>query len=135
MGRSAEAAATWYANDAAGSDTNICTSPGTPCKTIQAAINKAAPGDTIRVAAGTYSEPAPGSLTVDRRLTLLGAQNSVDARGRVGAESIVTDSQGTSVTASDVVIDGFTFENSVNPFVNGGFCFFLRPRGRGPPTL
>jgi hypothetical protein len=103
-----------------GNDANSCTSPGLgACRTIQAAINKASPNDTINVAAGVYPEPAPGPLTVSKTLTLLGAQNAVDARGRVAAESIVTDSQGTFITANNVVIDGFTFQDSVNQAFTG----------------
>src|ERR1700737_4464 len=104
-------AADWYVAPA-GSDLNNCMTALTPCMTIQAAINKAASGDTIHVAAGVYLEPAPGPLTVDKTLTLLGAQSGADARGPRGAESIVSDVQGTYVTANNVVIDGFTVENS-----------------------
>jgi hypothetical protein len=115
LGRAA-VAADWYVNSTTGNDLlNNCTSASTPCMTIQAAINKASASDTIHVAAGLYPEPtAGGPLAVNKTLTLLGARNGIDARGRVGSESIVTDPQGTYVTASNVVIDGFTFENSVN---------------------
>ena len=71
--------------------------PGTGCgiaaayKTIQDAINAASPGDTIKVCAGLYPEPAPGPLTINKRLRLLGAQAGVDARTRVGPESVVAD--------------------------------------------
>ncbi len=39
-----------------GSDSNNCLSPAAACRTIQAAINKAANGDTINIAPGAYAE-------------------------------------------------------------------------------
>src|SRR5713101_3187468 len=66
-----------------------------------------------------YPEPASGPLAVNKTLTLLGAQNGVDARGRAAAESIVTDSQGTYVTANNVDIDGFTVQGSTNGAFTG----------------
>jgi hypothetical protein len=124
------AAGNWYVDSTLGNDTNSCSSSGSACQTIQAAVIKASAGDTIRVAAGTYPEPAVGPLTIDKTLTLLGAQNGVDARTRSGAESTITDPQGTSVGASGVVIDGFTVQDSLvaaftgygiwmNPVVSG----------------
>jgi hypothetical protein len=114
------AATTWYVATT-GNDASSCMSPFTPCMTIQAAINKAAAGDTISVAAGGYPEllPVPHVLGVNKTLTILGAQSGVDARSRVGAESIVSDSQGIYITANNVVIDGFTVQNSVNPAFTG----------------
>jgi hypothetical protein len=117
----AAAASDWYVNAATGNDLlNSCMSAAAPCMTIQAAINKASASDIIHVAAGLYPEvTAGGPLTVGKTLTLLGARNGIDARGRVGSESIVADPQGTYITASNVVIDGFTFENSVNGAFTG----------------
>src|SRR5438045_7315176 len=66
--------------------------PGTGCgplaayKTIQDAVNAALPGDIIMVCPGIYPEPAPGPLTINKSLTLQGAQFGMDARGRVAAE-------------------------------------------------
>ncbi len=50
------AAGPWYVDGASGNDSNTCLI-GNPCATIQAAIGKASPGDTIYVAASTlYNE-------------------------------------------------------------------------------
>ena len=38
-----------------GNDSGTCTSPTSPCRTIQYAVNKAASGDTILVAGGVYT--------------------------------------------------------------------------------
>ena len=112
LGSSAAQAADWYV-DPAGNDGNTCMAPGaaTACLTLQAAINKASATDTIHVAAGTYA--VVGLVTVNKTLTLLGAQAGVDARTRVGAESILSNSQGMRIAASNVVIDGFTVQDSI----------------------
>jgi hypothetical protein len=66
-----------------GSDVSGCGSTNTPCKTIQYAVNKAASGDTIWVAAGSYSyQSVTDTCTflvtravvclVDKNLTILG---------------------------------------------------------------
>ncbi len=63
-----------------------CIDPG--YQTIQAAVNAASAGEIIMVCDGTYPEvPSGGLLTVANTLTLLGAQNTVDARGARALES------------------------------------------------
>ncbi len=75
--------------------------------TIQSAVNAAAPGATITVDAGTYDE----TVTVNKSLTLLGANAGVDARGTRGAESIVYATQTVfDIIANDVTLNGFTIE-------------------------
>ena len=103
------AAGPWYVSNL-GNDSNDCLSPVTACFTLQAAINKASAGDTINVEAGIYA--IPGVVTVNKTLTIKGAQAGVDARSRFEVESILENSGGLYVTANDVVIDGFVVQNS-----------------------
>jgi len=49
--RTTHAAGPWFVSPA-GNDGNDCLSVGTACLTIQAAVNKASPGDIVNVAAG-----------------------------------------------------------------------------------
>ena len=72
MDVSVAAAADWYVDSTLGMDTNSCMASGlAACQTIQAAINKASPNDTIHVAAGVYLEnTSPGQpLKIDKTLT------------------------------------------------------------------
>lgn len=127
-GVSAMAADRYVANS--GSDANApCTNSLMPCATIQTAVTVSLSGDTIHVAAGTYTEPAP--ITVSISLTFLGAQANVDARTRVGTESILDCSVSGGqtffyITGSNVTINGFTVENETSA-TNFGYAILLRP--------
>jgi len=50
------ASTNWYVDGAHGSDNNNCSSPQTSCKTIGHTISLASSGDSIMVAAATYTE-------------------------------------------------------------------------------
>lgn len=65
-----------------GSDTPDCTNAGSPCQTIGYAIGQAVGGDTISVAAGTYSPAA--TIVVNKSLAILGPQAGVDPRPTLG---------------------------------------------------
>jgi nitrous oxidase accessory protein NosD len=85
-----------------------------PSGQIQDGVDLAASGATVNVAAGTYSE----LVSVNKPLSLLGAQAGVDARTRAvppALESIVDGAvvgpdrtTAFYITASGVVVDGFT---------------------------
>ena len=73
--------------------------------------------------AGNYAE----MVTVNKSLTIRGAQAGVNATTRSGAESDITgalQSSGVSasfyITASDVTIDGFTIQGESNQSVSTG---------------
>ena len=62
---------TWYVAKT-GNDANTCLSQGSPCKTIQGTLGKAAAGDTVRVAVGTYYDLGPEVVLIDKSITLSG---------------------------------------------------------------
>jgi hypothetical protein len=69
LSSNALAATTWYVNGVTGSDTNNCLSPTAACKTIGHAISLALSGDSIMVAAATYTE----HLAIKFSLTIVGS--------------------------------------------------------------
>lgn len=128
------AAATLQVDGTAGTDNATCgTSTGAgACKTINYAVNsRAAAGDSIQVAAGTYAEQVsvPSTLT---GLTLNGAQAGVDARARSAIETILDGTGGTlasgiTIDADNVTVDGFTIRNYTGDA--GGFGYGIVQHG------
>jgi parallel beta-helix repeat protein len=104
--------------------------------TIQDGVNAASAGDTVMVAPGSYGE----FVTVNKTLTIDGAQAGVDAQsGRPGAQESIVDHNGNGqagfyVTANNVVIDGFTVQNSTNGSFPG-FGFLLGAGTSGSHVL
>jgi hypothetical protein len=106
-----------------GVDETACGRPAHPCKTIPFAYDKAAPGDTIEVAAGTYK--LDGALSIRKQgIRFLGAMAGVKAgTGTPGGagETVITGqvphltpSRLFAADANNVTIDGFTFEGNPN---------------------
>jgi predicted outer membrane repeat protein len=80
-------AATWYVDGTNGSDSNNCQTATSACKTITHAISLAASGDTIDIAAATYT----GLVTIPVSLSLHGASpaNTIIQAGPCGG-TVVT---------------------------------------------
>jgi len=92
--------------------------PGETHSTIQSAINAALPGDTVEISAGLFAE----NLVVDKSpLTILGARNGVDARGRVVGmpnatiETIIAPTNGIALSLSSgtgsIIVSGCFFSS------------------------
>lgn len=101
--------------DTTGADSSDCSASA--CLTLQYAIDQSSDGDNILVSAGTYS--LAGLINVNKAINLIGAQAGIDARFRSGAESILSNSQGMSISASNVLINGFTIQDSSNGAFTG----------------
>ncbi len=85
---------------------------------IQDGVNGVSADGTVDVAPGTYTE----SITINKSLTLNGAQEGIDARGRnSSSESIIPAQSGgvgnsaISIKANNVTIDGFYIQGAGTP--------------------
>lgn len=70
----ANAAGPWYVGPA-GNDSNDCLTPGTACATLAQAVTNASSGDTINVAAGTYT--ISSAINITKQLTITGTGSPV----------------------------------------------------------
>ncbi|HZK41250.1 MAG TPA: right-handed parallel beta-helix repeat-containing protein [Atribacterota bacterium] len=95
---------------------------GGPYTTIQAAIDASNPGDTIKVAAGIYSE---SNITIKKSLTILGAPGDSAPGPAAGAPvidggGVVADAFDLADGVSNVTISGFEIRNfAATDFTNG----------------
>lgn len=98
-------AITWYVSPS-GNDANTCSSSGSPCATIQRAIDLSANGDVIWVVEGNYPSPVNDAVIVNKNLSFLGGWN---AEFSVQNGYSVIDGQDTHIAL-------FVFENITTDF-------------------
>lgn len=126
-------AATWYIDALSGDDSYDGTTPvfvsgnTGPFKSIMFGVSQANPGDTLRVAAGSYFE----QLLIDRAIVILGNNEGIWGTGTRATESVIfSPSIGLSPTpaapnsivtiqASDVVIRGFELNGDNTSLISG----------------
>ena len=105
------AAAAWYvAPD--GADTNHCAQPATPCATINGALGQASAGDTVYVAAGTYTGNGGPVVLLSKNATLSGGWDAAFTH-RTGASVVDGHWTGQDLNVSAGVtatVEAFTFE-------------------------
>lgn len=127
-------AVTWHVSPT-GTDSASCGSSSTPCRNIQFAVEKANSGDTIKVAAGTYTYISAsnrcqdwygttGVLCIDRKqLTILGGysvnnwntsnpslnQTIIDGQNTYRGAFVLQ----TNVAPTALVLEGFTIRNGL----------------------
>src|SRR5215469_9724275 len=103
FGGAGSAANTWYVATT-GTDGTGCGTATNPCKTIQYPIsNLAVSGDTVSIAAGTYSE----NLSINQTLYLTGSKAIVDGGGAKMPTAVIG-------TGGTVEMAGLTLQNGTN---------------------
>jgi hypothetical protein len=100
---SVASASTRYVDGVNGSDMNNCLSSESACKTIGHAVSLASSGDSIMVAAATYSE----NLTIGTSLTLIGSSAATTIIDGGGRRAVVT----VSSASAHVTLSQFTIHN------------------------
>lgn len=128
----ARAAGPWYVAPL-GDDGHSCLNALNPCATINGAIAKASPGDTIYVAVGTYTASTGDEVVlVDRSITISGGWNS-DFTAQIGMSTIDGQKTRRGITISSnltAVIDYLHIQNGYSvPTPTNGY------KGRGGGLL
>ena len=107
--------ATWYVATT-GNDSNTCSTTSAPCLTINGALGKAASGDAINVASGTYTGTGFYVVTITKSIRILGGW---DAAFTIQNGQSIIDGQ---ASRSGIYINGTGLTVDISQFkvTNGG---------------
>ncbi len=110
----------WYVAPS-GNDSNPCTSPATACATINGAIAKASPGDTIYVTTGTYTGTGDEVVLLDKNVTLSGGwNNAFTTQDGISTIDGQVSRRGITVNSDvNATVDRFTIQGGTNPYAGG----------------
>ncbi|HNA58670.1 MAG TPA: choice-of-anchor Q domain-containing protein, partial [Chitinophagales bacterium] len=99
-----------------GSDTNYCTSPTSPCLTINTGVKKAYNGDIVKVASGIYTATIePEVVLIHSNITLSGGwNNTFNAQTSTSIINGQGKRRGVTIQSGIVAIDRFTIINGLN---------------------
>lgn len=110
----------WYVAPG-GKDSNACNTTAKPCATIQGALDKAAAGDEIYIAGGTFTRSTDPLVTIDKAITLSGGwdtafvnQNSETILDGQNARRVMSINR-----ASLVILENLTIRNGLAGEANG----------------
>lgn len=88
----------------AGTDAGDCSNVGTPCKTLVYVVSQAVGGDTVHLAAGTYSGAGNQNVQVNKALIFIGAGTATTFIEPAG--------DGFEILADNVTVQELTFRNA-----------------------
>jgi len=104
----------WYVSTT-GNDTNSCLAPDAPCATINGGINKAGSGDSIFVAAGTYTNSGNEVALIAKDINLYGGWS---ADFTMNNEKTIIDGQS---ARRGFTVQSFLTAKIDNFFIQNGF--------------
>jgi len=114
-----------------GDDLNPCLSPLAPCRTIQAAVDKAQSGDAVKIASGTYEE----NVVVNKDLVLQGSSGTPPVIDGHETAPAVFIGNGSTVTLQNLHITNGLASYGGGIYNSGGTVFVLDSEVHGNRAL
>ena len=121
-----------YVTTAGSDESNDCSSPSSPCATIDHAIDEATSGDTVKVARGTYNENIRISTPINPLIVQGGWTSDFTSRSDDPSLTVINGSGTERVFKLDLIsivltIEGFTITNGYNTSGGAGLYASAQP--------